>query len=79
LLGGLGPGVSPARQLCGKLRSTIEYGDVAASLDNDGAVFITEIEAGLVQLGEVIARYAFNPAHSPSQHAQFVRPGAEVE
>lgn len=77
LLQSLGPGVSPARQLCGRARSQLEFGDVLGDLSTDATSLLAELEGSLFALCEVIATYAFNPAHSPVLHAQFVRPGVE--
>ncbi|MEZ5281769.1 MAG: alpha-E domain-containing protein [Acidimicrobiales bacterium] len=73
-----GPGLGPARQLCGRARSNLEFGDVVGSLDNDALTFLDDIENALVGLSDVIAAYAFNPAHSPVLHAQFIRPGVDI-
>lgn len=70
------PGLAPARQICGRVRSLLEFGDVERSLADDPADYLTGIEAGAISLGDSIAR-AFNPVHAPDQHTQFVRPGAE--
>ena len=68
------PGLAPARLICGRVRSTLEFGDVERSLAEDPADYLTGIEAGAISLGDSIAR-AFNPVHAPDQHTQFVRPG----
>lgn len=69
------PGLAPARQICGRVRSLLEFGDVERSLAEEPADYLTGIEAGAISLGDSIAR-AFNPVHAPDQHTQFVRPGA---
>lgn len=69
------PGLAPARLICGRVRSTLEFGDVEGALAEDPADYLTGIEAGAISLGDSIAR-AFNPVHAPDQHTQFVRPGA---
>lgn len=68
------PGLAPARLICGRVRSTLEFGDVEGALAEDPADYLTGIEAGAISLGDSIAR-AFNPVHAPDQHTQFVRPG----
>ena len=69
------PGLAPARQICGRVRSLLEFGDVERSLADEPADYLMSIEAGVISLGDSIAR-AFNPVHAPDQHSQFVRPGA---
>ena len=69
------PGLDPARRICGRVRSLLEFGEVERSLADDPADYLTGIEAGVISLGDSIAR-AFNPVHAPDQHSQFVRPGA---
>ena len=69
------PGLAPARQICGRVRSLLEFGDVERSLADEPADYLMGIEAGVISLGDSIAR-AFNPVHAPDQHSQFVRPGA---
>ena len=69
------PGLAPARQICGRVRSLLEFGDVDQSLADDPANYLTGIEAGVISLSDSIAR-AFNPVHSTDLHTQFVRPGA---
>ena len=68
------PGLDPARRICGRVRSLLEFGEVERSLADDPADYLTGIEAGVISLGDSIAR-AFNPVHAPDQHSQFVRPG----
>ena len=68
------PGLAPARQICGRVRSLLEFGDVERSLADEPADYLMGIEAGVISLGDSIAR-AFNPVHAPDQHSQFVRPG----
>lgn len=71
----IAPGVSPARQVCGRVRSLLEFGDVERSLVEDPTGYLLQIEAEVVNLGDMIATHAFNPAHSLSLNTQFVRPG----
>lgn len=68
------PGLAPARQICGRVRSLLEFGDVERLLADEPADYLMGIEAGVISLGDSIAR-AFNPVHAPDQHSQFVRPG----
>ncbi len=69
------PGMAPARQVCGRIRSVLEFGDTERSLADDHARYLLEIESGVLDLGHMVASYAFNPIHSTGLHAQFVRPG----
>ena len=72
------PGIAPARQVSGRVRSMLEFGDVDGELESDAASYLLQIESELVQLGQVIASHAFYPGHAPLLHAQFVLPGSEL-
>lgn len=78
LLEGTGPGVSPARRLCGRTRAKLEFEDVRAALTLDPLGFLVHIEADVVNISEAIATSAFHPAQSAVLKAQFVRPGVDV-
>jgi uncharacterized alpha-E superfamily protein len=71
----VGSGVRPARRVFGRVRSLLEFGDIEASLTEDPVSYLLQVEAGVINLGDVIAAFSFNPAHIQALHAQFVRPG----
>lgn len=76
-LGENSPGLGPALMICGRVRSTIEYGDTGARLREDPHELLIEIEAELRNLSAAIAEHAFDPAQLPTMQAQFIRPGLE--
>ncbi len=73
---GFAPGLAPARQMCGRMRSMLEFGDLDRELQADVGRVVVRLERDLVTMADLVSTHAFRPAQSPELHAQFVRPGA---
>ncbi len=75
---GLAPGLGPARQICGRLRSMLEFGDLDGEFQAEFGRFVVDLEDDLATMADLVSTHAFKPAQSPALHVQYVRPGSQA-
>lgn len=62
-------------QLVGRLRSSLEYGQIGEGVATDAAGVLRRLDRDLLQLADAVNVHVFRPQSDLMLHSQFVRPG----
>ena len=65
------------RQLAGRLRSGLEFGDFDVDFDDRIVDLLFDLQQDLWRLGDTLSAEIFRPLGEPLLHAQYIRPGLE--
>jgi uncharacterized alpha-E superfamily protein len=63
------------RRLAGRLRSEVEFGDLAEALEADPFAHLAQLAAGIIEVAASVQAHVVPPIATPEMHSQFVRPG----
>ncbi len=66
------------QQLAGRLRSLLEYGDLALLETTEAVDLLEQLRGGMLELAAAISSNILRPMGDPILHAQFVRPGSQL-
>lgn len=68
---------SQTRQLAGRIRSGLEFGDFEQDFEAQILSLLTTLQQDLWRLGDTLSSEIFRPLGEPLLHAQYIRPGLE--
>lgn len=68
---------SQTRQLAGRIRSGLEFGDFEQNFEERIVDLLTDLHQDMWRLGDTLSSEIFRPLGEPLLHAQYIRPGLE--